>query len=75
VLGSLCIATYLTNASNIALTPFLLEIAEDIGRDLAAVGTMLGLGSVLTAVIGLAGGALALSDREPRAPADRPAPA
>ena len=66
MLGSLCVATYLANASNIAITPFLLEIARDLDTDLAALGTLLGLGSVTWAITGVFAGAA--SDRFGRRP-------
>jgi predicted MFS family arabinose efflux permease len=66
VVGALCIATYLANASNVAITPFLLDIANELGTDLAGLGTLLAVGSISWAVIAMFAGSA--SDRLGRRP-------
>jgi MFS transporter, DHA1 family, inner membrane transport protein len=66
VLGSLVLATYLANVSAIAMTPFLLDIAHDLGADLAAMGIMLAVGSVTWGIVSVFAGLA--SDRFGRRP-------
>lgn len=66
ILLSLCVATYLATASNIAITPFLLDIAAELGTDLAALGTLLAVGSVSWGMVSIFAGHA--SDRLGRRP-------
>jgi predicted MFS family arabinose efflux permease len=66
VLGSLVLATYLANVSAIAMTPFLLDIAHDLGTDLAGMGILLAVGSVTWGIVSIFAGLA--SDRFGRRP-------
>lgn len=66
VLFSLVVASYLTNVSAIAMTPFLLEIARELDADLAAMGILLAVGSITWAVVSMFAGVA--SDRYGRRP-------
>jgi predicted MFS family arabinose efflux permease len=65
-LGSLVLATYLANVSAIAMTPFLLDIARDLGTDLAGIGILLAVGSVTWGIVSIFAGLA--SDRFGRRP-------
>lgn len=66
VLLSLTLASYLANASAIAMTPFLLDIARDLDADLAAMGILLAIGSVTWGIVSVFAGFA--SDRFGRRP-------
>ena len=66
LLWSLCIATFLVNIAAIAISPFLRDIASDLGVDLAAAGLLIALTSVTWGVTSLIAGSL--SDRIGRRP-------
>jgi predicted MFS family arabinose efflux permease len=66
VLLSLVVASYLANVSAIAMTPFLLDIARELGADLAAMGVLLAVGSITWAVVSMFAGVA--SDRYGRRP-------
>jgi MFS transporter, DHA1 family, inner membrane transport protein len=66
VLLSLVVASYLANVSAIAMTPFLLEIAQELDADLAAMGILLAVGSITWAVVSMFAGVA--SDRYGRRP-------
>src|SRR5688500_14421435 len=66
VLLSLSLASYLANASAIAMTPFLLDIARDLDADLAAMGILLAIGSVTWGIVSVFAGFA--SDRFGRRP-------
>lgn len=66
VLLALCFAMFMANSSSSSITPFLLDLARDLETDLAAVGVMLALHSVVWA--SLSGFAGAASDRFGRRP-------
>ena len=66
ILVSLTLATYLANASAIAMTPFLLDIARDLDADLAAMGVLLAVGSVTWGTVSIFAGVA--SDRLGRRP-------
>jgi len=66
VLGSLALASYQTNVSAIAMTPFLLDIAHDIGTDLAGMGVLLAIGSITWGIVSVFAGVA--SDRFGRRP-------
>jgi len=66
VLLSLMLAMYLANVSAIAMTPFLLDIARELGADLAAMGVLLAVGSITWAVVSAFAGLA--SDRYGRRP-------
>jgi DHA1 family inner membrane transport protein len=56
VLGSLVVASYLTNVSAIAMTPFLLDIARELDASLAQMGVLLAVGSITWAVVSMFAG-------------------
>ena len=66
ILLSLTLASYLANASAIAMTPFLLDIARDLDADLAAMGILLAVGSVTWGIVSVFAGFA--SDRFGRRP-------
>jgi MFS transporter, DHA1 family, inner membrane transport protein len=66
ILVSLTLASYLANASAIAMTPFLLDISRDLEADLAAMGVMLAVGSVTWGIVSIFAGLA--SDRFGRRP-------
>lgn len=66
VLLSLTLAMYLANVSAIAMTPFLLDIARELGADLAGMGVLLAVGSITWAVVAAFAGSA--SDRYGRRP-------
>jgi predicted MFS family arabinose efflux permease len=66
MLVTLCAVTFLVTGSGIALSPFLLDIARDLGTTLAAVANLLGIMSVSWGIVSVTAGAL--SDRFGRRP-------
>src|SRR4051812_1919338 len=66
VLLSLVLAMYLTTASTTALTPFLIDVARELGADLAAMGILLSISSITWAVVAAFAGVA--SDRYGRRP-------
>ena len=60
------LAMYLANVSTIAMTPFLLDIARELGADLAAMGVLLAVGSITWAAVSAFAGVA--SDRYGRRP-------
>lgn len=66
VLLVLVLATYLTQVSSIAITPFLLQMAGDFGVDLSALGVLLAVGSITWGTVSIFAGVA--SDRLGRRP-------
>ena len=66
MLATLSAVVFLVTGSAIALSPFLLDIAHDLGTTLAAVANLLGVMSVSWGVVSVSAGAL--SDRLGRRP-------
>jgi DHA1 family inner membrane transport protein len=66
MLGTLSAVTFLVTGSAVALSPFLLDIARDLGTTLAAVANLLGVMSVSWGVVSVTAGAM--SDRLGRRP-------
>ncbi len=46
LLATLTVATFLTTVSSVSIAPFLLDMARDLGTDLAGLGTLVALSSV-----------------------------
>ena len=57
MLATLSAVTFLVTGSAIALSPFLLDIARDLGATLAAVANLLGVMSVSWGVVSVTAGA------------------
>lgn len=66
MLVALCFATFLASGNGVSLAPFLLEMARDLGTDLAAVGNLVAILSVSWGATSLVAGAA--SDRLGRKP-------
>jgi predicted MFS family arabinose efflux permease len=66
MLGTLSVVTFLVTGSAIALSPFLLHLARDLGASLAAVANLVALMSVSWGVVSVTAGAI--SDRVGRRP-------
>jgi DHA1 family inner membrane transport protein len=66
VVVTLVLAMYLTTASTTALTPFLIDVARELGADLGAIGVLLSVSSVTWAIVSAFAGVA--SDRLGRRP-------
>ena len=66
MLLALCFATFLVTGNGVAVSPFLLDMARDLGADLAAVANLVALSSVTWGLSSLCAGAA--SDRIGRKP-------
>ena len=66
VLIPLVLATYLANVSAIAMTPFLLDIADDLDTDLSTIGVLLAVSSITWGIVSVFAGVA--SDRLGRRP-------
>ncbi len=66
VLIILVLATYLTQVSSIAITPFLLQMSQDFAVDFSAMGILLAIGSITWGTVSIFAGAA--SDRLGRRP-------
>ncbi|MDP8924675.1 MAG: MFS transporter [Chloroflexota bacterium] len=66
MLWALCLSTFLVNIAAIAISPFLLDIAADLGIDLGAAGMLVAVTSITWGVTSLVAGGL--SDRIGRRP-------
>lgn len=66
LLGTLCSTTFVVTGAGTSLAPFLLDMARDLGRDLAAVSNLVALQSATWGLMSLAAGAA--SDRLGRRP-------
>jgi len=62
----LCFATFLATGNGVSITPFLLQMAEDLGTDLAAVGNLVAFMSISWGITSLVAGTA--SDRLGRKP-------
>lgn len=63
---ALCFATFLVTGNGVAVSPFLLEMARDLGTDLAAVANLVAMSSITWGIASLFAGAA--SDRLGRKP-------
>ena len=66
LLPALCFATFLVTGNGVAVSPFLLDMARDLGTDLAAVANLVALSSITWGAASLFAGAA--SDRVGRKP-------
>lgn len=66
LLGALCFATFLATSNGVSISPFLLDMARDLGTDLAAVGNLVAILSISWGATSVMAGAA--SDRLGRKP-------